>query len=522
MNYPCSLPPRPPATHSHQSFPLGFAAWLSILALCLSADPSTAAEAGTSLGLFEAHQDIGIEEHPGSATYNPEMQSYRLTGSGENMWFDHDALHFVWKKVSGDIVIASDIHWSVPGGNAHRKAGLIIRQSLEPGSVYVDAIVHGDGLASLQFRDAPGGPTQEIQGRFRAPERLQLERHGDFFTWSAGAEGAAVERAGGSIRIRLTDPVYVGLAVCSHDPARLEEAIFSRVELGSSPAQPITFTEVDCTLETVPISSGDRRAVFYSDRHMEAPNWSPDGASLFYNSQGRIWRYPLGGGTPEALDTGFAHRCNNDHGISPDGQRLAISDQSQTGQSQIYIVPIEGGTPQPVTGRAPSYWHGWSPDGGTVVYCAEREGEFDVYSIAVSGGSETRLTTAVGLDDGPEFSPDGRFIYFNSERTGRMQIWRMRPDGSHQEQVTFDDQNDWFPHPSPDGRWLVFLSYGPDVKGHPANQDVALRLLSIEGGEIRVLARLFGGQGTMNVPSWSPDSSQVAFVSYCPVFAARP
>ena len=160
------------------------------------------------------------------------------------------------------------------------------------------------------------------------------------------------------------------------------------------------------------------------------------------------------------------------------------------------------------------HWHGWSPDGKTLAFCGERNGEFDIYTIPVAGGPETRLTTAPGLDDGPDYSPDGKYIYFNSERSGRMQIWRMKADGSQQEAVTTDEWNNWFPHPSPNGRWVAFLSYAPEVKGHPANQDVMLRLWSVNDGKIQVLAKLFGGQGTINVPSWSPDSSKLAFVSY--------
>lgn len=193
---------------------------------------------------------------------------------------------------------------------------------------------------------------------------------------------------------------------------------------------------------------------------------------------------------------------------------MVISDQSQEKHSLIYTLPVTGGTPRRITRLGPSYWHGGSPDGKTLAYCAERDGEFDVYTIPVAGGDETRLTTAAGLDDGPEYSPDGRFIYFNSDRSGSMQIWRMRPDGSGQEPVTADEFNNWFPHPSPDGRWIVFLSYAKEVKGHPANQDVTLRLLPAGGGNPEVLAKLFGGQGTLNVPSWSPDSKKVAFVSY--------
>jgi Tol biopolymer transport system component len=475
-----------------------------------------AATAPDQLGQFTAHQDIGEIAHAGIASFDPQSGTYRVIGGGENMWFDRDAFHFVWRQLSGDIAITADIHWPVPGGNPHRKAGLMIRQSLDPDSPYVDVILHGDGLASLQFRETPGGPTREIQGRFRRPTRLHLQRQGDFFTWRTGSDHQPLENPGGSVRLPLSDPVYVGLVVCSHDAARLEEARFANVELSAKPRDPAPFTSVESTLEIISIASGDRRAVFHSSRHLEAPNWSPDGSFLLYNSEGRIWRYPVAGGSPAMIDTGFANRCNNDHGISPDGKSLVISDQSETGQSLIYVLPIEGGSPRRITPLAPSYWHGWSPDGTTLVYCAERNGEYDVYSIPVSGGTETRLTTAPGLDDGPEYSPDGRFIYFNSERTGRMQIWRMNADGSGQAQITSDDFNDWFPHPSPDGRWIVFLSYEPDVKGHPANQNVMLRLMPANGGETQVLAKLFGGQGTINVPSWSPDSRQIAFVSYTP------
>jgi TolB protein len=180
----------------------------------------------------------------------------------------------------------------------------------------------------------------------------------------------------------------------------------------------------------------------------------------------------------------------------------------------VYTVPIAGGTPSRVTANSPSYWHGWSPDGKTIVFCGERDKEFDVYAIPSTGGEEKRLTSAKGLDDGPEFSPDGQYIYFNSDRTGTMQIWRMRPDGAGQEQVTNDEYNNWFAHPSPDGKWLVFLSYEKDVTGHPENKDVTLRIMPAAGGKIDVLAKLFGGQGTINVPSWSPDGKKLAFVSY--------
>jgi len=274
---------------------------------------------------------------------------------------------------------------------------------------------------------------------------------------------------------------------------------------------------VESTLEIFSLDDRSRRVVYRAPRHFEAPNWSRDGNSLLINASGRLYTLPVAGSVePRLLDCGFAVRCNNDHGYSPDGRQIVISDETH-GSSRIYVVPAEGGEPRLITQAAPSFWHGWSPDGRTLAYCAGRNsnGAYDIYTIPVSGGSEQRLTDSPALDDGPDYTADGTAIYFNSARTSSMRIWRMRPDGSEQRQVTFDEEyGDWFPHPSPDGRWLVFLSYDRAVQGHPPNQHVCLRLMPLAGGAPEVLVRLFGGQGTLNVPSWSPDSRSFAFVSY--------
>jgi tricorn protease-like protein len=410
--------------------------------------------------------------------------------------------------------LAADIAFEGAGGDPHRKACLLVRQSLDTDAAYADAALHGDGLTSLQYRDVQGAMTREIQSAVKGPHRLRLEKRGKYVSMSVARAGEAFQPAGGSFRLELSEPFYVGLGVCAHNDEALETALFSNVELvENAPASGAP--KLLSTLETVVIASKDRRVVWWTTNLIEAPNWSRDGTNLFFNSKGRMHRIAVTGGEPQVIDTGFATRCNNDHGISPDGMLLVISDQSQGDRrSRIYTLPIAGGTPKLITERAPSYWHGWSPDGKALAFCGERNGEFDIYIVSTNGGAETRLTTASGLDDGPDYSTDCRFIYFNSERSGHMQIWRMKSDGSEQTQITTDDWNNWFAHPSPDAKWLVFLSYEPDVKGHPENKDVMLRLLSLQTGKIEVLAKLFGGQGTINVPSWSPDSRRLAFVSY--------
>ena len=280
---------------------------------------------------------------------------------------------------------------------------------------------------------------------------------------------------------------------------------------------------VESILEIYDLKSGQRTIVHREEGRFEAPNWTLDGRYLLINRQGRLYRVPVTGratGGPELIETGEIRQLNNDHGISPDGRLLAIShnnrEHSPRENSMIYVVPLTGGTPRLVTTKAPSYWHGWSPDGRLLAYAAKRDGDYNIFTIPVEGGAERQLTTAPGLDDGPDYSPDGRFIFFNSVRSGRMQIWRMNADGSDQKQLTNDELNNWFPHPSPDGRKIVFLSYLEpiDPATHPANKSVALRLLDPRTGRVRELTRLFGGQGTINVPSWAPDSRRFAFVSY--------
>ncbi len=474
-----------------------------------------------SIGSFEGHADVGAVLHAGAAAFDPATRTYTVSGSGENVWGAADAFQFAWTKVEGDVAIEADIAFVGTGTNPHRKAMLMIRQGLEADAAYVDAAVHGDGLTSIQFRADKAGQTQEVQSNLAGPARVRIERQGDYARLYVAEAGQPLRFSGGAARVAFSGPLYVGIGVCSHDKDEVVKATFRNVvvqPLAAATKPPVLYS----TLETVPLgtASTDRRVQYVSTTRFEAPNWYPDGKAWLVNSGGKLLRIPMGGGAAETVDTGTRTRNNNDHGISKDGSTIIISDQTEGatgergGPSRIYTLPLAGGEPKLVTPNAPSYWHGISPDGKTLAYCAQRNNEFDVYTIPVGGGTETRLTTATGLDDGPEYSPDGQWIYFNSVRTGLMQIWKMKPDGTEQTQVTADEYNNWFAHPSPDGRFLVFLSYDKSVSGHPANQDVRLRRMTVATGQITTVGRFFGGQGTQNVPNWSPDGRTVAFVTY--------
>jgi len=474
-----------------------------------------------AVGQFEGQTDVGDACDlgiPGSATFDAAKNEYTVTASGYNMWFDRDAFHFLYNKLEGDLLMVADINFVGKGKVAHRKAGWIVRQTLDKDSAFIGAIVHGDGLIALQWRPVKGGQMSddlEILRTVKGFATIKLERDANTYTLSVAPDGKTFQIVG-AVSLAMTDPVYAGLVVCSHDANTAETAVFSNVKLEKQGVVNMKDRVLESTLETINIANGERKTIYRAREHFEAPNWSRDGKTFFYNSNGLIYTIPVEGGKPQLLDTGEANKCNNDHGLSPDGKLLVVSTQHTAGgKSLIFVLPSAGGAPCLVTKQGPSYWHGWSPDGKTLAYCAQRKNNYDIYTIPVDGGDETRLTEAPALDDGPDYSPDGKYIFFNSERTGLMKIWRMNADGTDQKQVTLDtDYVDWFAHPSPDGKWLVFVSYDKTVKGHPANKDVVLRIMPMGGGKPKVLTSLFEGQGTINVPSWSPDSSQVAFVSY--------
>ena len=268
------------------------------------------------------------------------------------------------------------------------------------------------------------------------------------------------------------------------------------------------------------VGTGEERTVLRQDRHFEAPNWSRDGSYLLINSGGLLEKIDFDGKSLGFLHEGVISTVNNDHGLSFDGKTLVFSKNEKGLGSRIYTLPMEGGQPKLITPEYPSYWHGISPDGNLLAYCAKRGEEWDIYAIPTTGGDEIRLTNAPGLDDGPEYSYDGQWIYFNSHRTGRMHLYRMKADGSDQEQLTFDELDNWFPHPSPDNQSIVYISYLEDQKGsHPFGKDVKLRIMYLRDKKsVDLTVPFYGGQGTINVHSWSPDGKWIAYVRYSKLY----
>ena len=475
------------------------------------------ASAQTPVGIFDGQDDIGKVKHAGTGTYDAKSQEYHLSGSGTNIWVNHDEFHFVWKKMKGDFILRTNAAFIGKGVEEHRKFGWMVRSSLDTGSKHISAAVHGAGLTSLQFRRATDGVTEEKKFEMTSADIIQLERKGNTYTMSVARKGDLFVSQEIS-DVELGDDVYVGLFICAHNPNVVEKAVFNNVRIVvPAPTSLTPYKQyIGSAIEILDLETQNSKVIYQSPKSIQAPNWMHDGKNLLYNSEGLLYTFNINNATPTVLNTGSAKNNNNDHVISFDGKWLAISSSDKSGASIGWTLPITGGEPKRITPIGPSYMHGWSPDGKYIVFCGARDKEYDVYRIPSGGGPEVRLTTSPGLDDGPEYSPDGKYIYFNSVRSGLMQVWRMKADGSEQTQLTNDDYDNWFPHVSPDGKWIEYITFNKNEVApgdHPFYKHVYLRVMPVDGGPSKVIAYLYGGQGTINTPSWSPDSKRLAFVS---------
>ncbi len=452
--------------------------------LCYEPQPLTRTGYYQAQSMFYKYtgQDIANPKLKGSYLFDNKLQVFTLQGCS----------YFVSQPVEGDFIISANLKFT--------------DTPADPGSTI--------GLMIL------GSDSEKAFIKMKETCFVQLERKGNEVILRTAKKGRVPEETAREL-LNTGETVLAGMFVSSAREDIPVTAEFSNVRIEKPAGEGVDGyrNPSPSRLEILDVGTGLREVVYQTNDHIEAPNWSRDGKFLIYNSEGKLYRFDLEKRVPELINSGTVTANNNDHGISFNGEMLAVSSASEVNGkyvSVIYTLPVQGGTPKQITPVGPSYWHGWSPDDQWITYCAERNGNYDVYKMPSRGGEEIRLTTAGGLDDGPEYSPDGKYIYFNSTRTGSMQIWRMKPDGSDQQQVTSDRFQNWFAHPSPDGKQLIMISYPPEVpaESHPHNQRVLLRTMPIDGKEPTVAAILYGGQGTLNVPSWSPDSKKVAFVSY--------
>jgi Tol biopolymer transport system component len=472
-----------------------------------------------SVGIFDEHGDVGNPAIKGNTEYNTADQTYQLSAAGKNVWAKQDQFQFAWKKIKGDFIIKATVHFVGNGVEGHRKLGVMARDKLATDSRYIDGTFHG-GLplnTSMQYRQLDGDTTGQLIIAPIHPTEIEFERNGNTFTFSATTFGENYRSV--SKVMDLNEEAYVGIYLCSHSENVVEKAIFSNVRVIIPPPKGYTPYKdyIGSHLEVMDVSTGLRKILYSAPNSLQAPNWTPDNKSLLYSSEGLLYQYNLKNGAIEKINTGTANDLNNDHVLSMDGKMLGISNHLG-GKSTIFILPITGADkPQQITADSlvPSYLHGWSPDKKRLIFTGLRKNQWDVWAIDIATKKETPLTNDPTLDDGAEYTPDGKWIYFNSVRTGIMKIWRMKPDGSEQEQVTFDESNDWFPHISPDGKWMVYISFPKemDPTTHPFYQKTYIRLMPLNGGAPKNIAYVYGGQGTINVPSWSPDSKQIAFIS---------
>ena len=509
--------------------------FLSILSLLLAFNLANAQTSTT--GIFSKSADVGNPKNTGSSVYNPATQTYHIKGAGYNVWFNRDEFQYLYKKLGGDFILTGDFEFKGEGGDPHRKFGWMIRESADEAAASINAVVHGDGLTVMQWRPLRGAymrdPEDEIfYAKKTVFKTIQMERAGKTMIMRVANYGEPLQTVAMQEMPFMKDSVLAGLFISSHNADKTEEAYVSNVRIDKpvpedyhpNPAINKTLIRnpppLGCRLEILNVFDGKRTVIHESTTRFEAPNWMPDGKKLLFNEKGNLYAIPVEGGTPEKLNTGTVNSNNNDHGISFDGKMLAISGRkdSMTGGSVVYVLPLTGGTPKLITEQSPSYWHGWSPNGKEVTVVGQRNGSkiYNLYKVNINTSAETPLTqNTTGHVDGPEYSPDGKYIYYNANPTGTMQLWRMKPDGSNQEQLTFDEYHNWFPHISPDGKWMTMISFPTSIEpnSHPSYKRVMLRMMPVTGGAPRVIAHLYGGQGTINVNSWSPDSKHIAFVS---------
>ncbi len=474
--------------------------WSIFLVLSLflgSCNKDIKTRSDNSLLLKQKDKTHNLFQSSDDFTWSEEDKSFVLPAINNDA-----ALRFLSTAIKGDFLLDVMLLPTVQDIGTY---GLLIANDKE-GASPIAAIQVQNGKVAYAPAMQNLGNGMDVKTRY-----LRLERKEKVLT-AYYAENNGSFKPIARQQISATDTIYGGIFA----KATSQSLHFSNLRLSLMNNKD---TSIISRLEIYELPTGKRSIVLEKSTHFEAPNWHSDSNYFIVNSHGLLYSVPTNGSDWKPINTGQLKNCNNDHGITPDGKTLIISNNDSLG-SRIYTLPIEGSdTATLVTPNAPSYWHGIHPNGERIAYVAKRNRRYlNIFTSKLDGSDEKRISFTVGLDDGPDYASDSISIYFNSTKSGDMKIWRMDTNGKNKRQLTFDSYQDWFPHPSPDGTKLVFLSYLPNVPplSHPAAQKVMLRMLDLteENPTPTILTHLFGGQGTINVPSWSPDSQRFAFVSY--------
>ena len=484
-----------------------------------------------SASSFEAQQKNtvifdGVKGEAGDLKLDATQTRYSWGASGTA-----NGLGFQYRKLAGDFILTTQLQFAAQGDSRQALQYGLQLESQTPGEYALKTRLDSfDNLVVDALQDKK--ISLPLLAKVRNPDVFQLERKDAELIFSAANFGKPLQ-----IIARVTLPQKMALNVgvyrqfIAGDKTTLEMRNLRWVIPVWKDFIPY-YHYLGSRLEVLDVATGERSVIYETAASIEAPNWTSDGDNIIYDSAGRVYKLHLPTKKIAMVNTGFEVRTNNDHIISFGGTTLGIThlDGGIVDNWTIYKLPITGygsGRAEPIqlTFKPPCYLHGWSPDGRYILYTSERGGKFKIYRGNSDGSNgEVQLTHGEGMDDGSEYSPDGKHIYFNSTRGGPMRLWRMDADGKNPKQITQDNFNDWFPHISPDGKNIVFLSYLGEVppEQHPYYQQVYLRSMPVGGGEAKVIAYLYGGQGTINVPSWSPDGRYVAFVSNSQLGSEKP
>lgn len=481
---------------------------LFILLLLIVTSPASSQKIA---GIFEQHSDAGSPTQQGSCFYDSLKREYEISsGLGKTT----GGSHFVYKRIKGDFILYARISFP-KDAPLQSRMGWMIRSNTDS-AAYIDAAVDRNGLTSM--RRNTGNTAAKISSKINNADVIQLERNSNTYTMRVARFGEpfSTEQV---IDSSLGDEVCIGLFATSTQKNVVAKGVFHDVNITVPVDESLALirTDVGSNLEILDIETGSREVIYSDSNSIRSPIWTKDGKSIIYGKQGLLYNFDLATRTPQLLYSGEVKNNTYDHALSPNGKTLAFCIRlPEYSGTIIHTIPVTGGTPTQINKTGQSFPHSWSPDGKDILFGGSRKGEYDVFKIPANGGKEVQITDVRGYDDSPEYMPDGKHIYFISNRTGTMLIWRMNPDGTNPQPMTPGDFHDWFPHISPDGKWVVFLSYSKDEVspvGHPSYKHVYLRLMPVSGGKPKVIAYVYGGQGTINSPCWSPDSKKIAFAS---------